>query len=533
MDTRIFVRFFIFASLVTTVISCASFGTPTGGPPDKDAPIMDLKESEVNYQINFAERKFELFFDEFIEVKNISKQLIVSPPLLYKPIVEARGKRISFEFNEKEILKEDATYVINFGESIQDFRAGNVLKNFTFVFSTGDKIDSLSTNGFVKDAYDSKPLENIVVALYDEFSDDSTVVKSRPFYLAKTDKNGKYVINNIKADTFLIIAFEDLNLNLKYDELTEKIGFIDSLLFFNDSSIIATNLELSIKEKTPKFLKNVSYLKGLVHLLYDARPLDIKFEPLPKNIIKYNETIGDTLIYYYKYQDSFELFNATDTIFVKEKESFKSPILLINTSNNSKSGLSLKDSFLLQFNYPIDSVFYKNILLNDSTSISENEILFLENKFYYKSNFKQDSSYTLTFLPRSFVDIYGNENDTIVQKFNVLNNEKLGTINLTIDSLKQEYNYDITLEINDKIIKNVNLSGVENAALDFGLLPPGKYKVRILEDKNNDKKWSSSNYWNKTQAEKIKLYNLEDLRANWELQDNINWNASKNIDSKN
>ena len=186
--------------------ACASSGSLGGGPKDKTPPMVIAENSSQNFQTNFASRSFELTFDEFVVLKDPIKQIVVSPPLTYIPIVKARGKKITFSFNEKEIIKDSTTYTVNFGEAIQDLHENNKLDNFRFVFSSGDIIDSLSVKGKVFDVLTGKPLPNITVMLYDKL-DDSSFVKEKPFYFARTNKEGDYSIENIKKDTFRVFLF--------------------------------------------------------------------------------------------------------------------------------------------------------------------------------------------------------------------------------------------------------------------------------------------------------------------------------------
>ena len=171
--------------------SCASTGELLAGPKDTTPPVLDTMMSTPNNQVRFQKQDIVFVFDEFVEVKDAFKQVLVSPPLNYLPKVSGRGKKVTFAFNEKEELRENVTYSINFGDAIVDFREGNILSNFVFAFSTGDHLDSLSVKGTVVDALTSKPAENVQVLFYD-ILEDSIVAKSRPYYAVKTNKNGNF-----------------------------------------------------------------------------------------------------------------------------------------------------------------------------------------------------------------------------------------------------------------------------------------------------------------------------------------------------
>ena len=104
---------------------------------------------------------------------------------------KSKEKKVIVEFDEEEVLKENTTYTINFGESIVDYTEGNPLTNYTFVFSTGEFIDSLSVSGTVVNSFTGEAQENVMVSLYDQLQ-DSVIYEERPLYFAKTDKSGRF-----------------------------------------------------------------------------------------------------------------------------------------------------------------------------------------------------------------------------------------------------------------------------------------------------------------------------------------------------
>ena len=206
---------------------CAKIGNPTGGKKDVAPPVL-ISSKPLNYSTNFNSQKIEMEFDEFIALKNVNKELIISPPLPKKPDVRIKNKSIVIDL--KNDLRANTTYTLNFGVAITDNNEGNPLTNFEFVFSTGDYLDSLSVNGTVLNAFNHLPSkESIIVGMYDQ-SEDSVPMKTIPVYVGKTDEEGNFQINNIKADTFKLFALKDLNSNLLFDLPSEEIAFIDTLI---------------------------------------------------------------------------------------------------------------------------------------------------------------------------------------------------------------------------------------------------------------------------------------------------------------
>jgi hypothetical protein len=132
--------FFVFFCIF--LLGCAVQGTLEGGAIDKQAPRIDSLKSSPNFVTKFEKKPIKLTFDEWITLENPQNQVIVSPPLVEKIDLKLNGKTVEFNFGKDEVLRPNATYTINFGESIKDLTAGNKAE-IRYVFSTGDAIDSL------------------------------------------------------------------------------------------------------------------------------------------------------------------------------------------------------------------------------------------------------------------------------------------------------------------------------------------------------------------------------------------------------
>ncbi len=212
--------------LVILFYACAHVVSPTGGPRD-EAPPEVVRSTPQNYSPNFDGDEIRIFFDEFVELRNIRQQLLVSPPLETMPEVRIRGRSIVMDIEEE--LRPNTTYNFFFGDAIRDITEGNAIPNFQFVVSTGDHVDSLSLGGQVLNAYNLKAEEGIYVMLYDRIF-DSVPYLERPVYLAKTDEDGLFNISNMAGGEYLMFSLDDQNYNFKYDLPEERIGFLDSIV---------------------------------------------------------------------------------------------------------------------------------------------------------------------------------------------------------------------------------------------------------------------------------------------------------------
>ena len=250
MNFRGIVNFiFLMIFLVLGMVSCAKQGTLSGGPKDLDPPRLDTIKSERNYQTNYFPKTIFLYFDEWIQLKN-SSQILISPPLQTNPVIKSKGKYVQLIFDEKEVLRDSTTYSINFGSAITDFTEANPVTNFQFIFSTGDKIDSLNLQGKVIDSYTKKPVDKVTVMLYD-LDIDSLVYQEKPYYFSKTDKEGNFIIKHMRKGLYKCFALLDANYDFLYNQETEQIGFLDSMFLVKpDSFVQKISLELFLP--TPK-----------------------------------------------------------------------------------------------------------------------------------------------------------------------------------------------------------------------------------------------------------------------------------------
>ena len=245
--------FLLLISVSITLNSCAKKGRPNGGPKDKDAPVV-ITMSPPYETLNFDQKEIKLYFDEFVTYVNISKQLVVSPPLKYSLTFSPIGTPTkSLTISIKDTLKENTTYTFNFGNSIKDYNENNELKGLKHVFSTGNEIDSLSISGSVSNAFKKDSLKNISVLLYEitpEFN-DSIVFKNHPSYAINTNDKSTFKLENLKEGIYKVVAIEDKDDNLLYNPKTERIGFFkDNILLNKDTTLINS---IRVFKETPKF----------------------------------------------------------------------------------------------------------------------------------------------------------------------------------------------------------------------------------------------------------------------------------------
>lgn len=526
-------------AILLGLYSCASTGNPSGGPKDKTPPKVIDEKSTPNLQTNFVKQEIEFNFDEFVNLKSPLQQVVISPPLIYPLQFDHRGKRVLVKFHENEELKEDVTYSINFGEAIEDFREGNKLDNFKFVFSTGDELDSLTFSGSVLDAFTRKPAKDILVMLYDTLYRDSIPYQDRPYYFAKTDEDGRFKIENMKADTFKIFALGDANLNYIYDQDSELIGFTDSLYIIDEKRTNTIELEVFAAKTQPLIYDVNAKEYGVVRLEFDQSPEDVNYTVTDPNLKVYPQVKGDSLLLWYSDpSDSlFTFYVLDDTINVNTnrlKKTKAGGLEFISANANIASGILKKDSVKYTYNHPIEYVdtnliqlYYTNDSLRSpltqwSSGIMPND----PNSIFLSYRWNETDTITLTVDSGAVIDIFGNTVDSSGLTFKIEQAEKRGIILFELAEIEDSINYLVEIRKSDKIARTLYLTKDNNTARLEGL-KAGKYQATIIEDLNKNKRWDAGNYLEHRQSEVIRTVDIEELRENWEVEASVNWKRVK------
>jgi uncharacterized protein (DUF2141 family) len=196
-------------------------GSPDGGWYDDDPPRV-VSATPADQSTNVTTQKITILFDEFIKLEDPTQNVIVSPPQLEMPEIQAKGKRIVVEL--KDSLKPNTTYTIDFSDAISDNNEGNPMGNFTYTFSTGEQIDTFEVAGYVIDASNLEPVKGISVGLYNNLAD--SVFRTEPLMrVSRTDASGHFVIKGVAPGEYRVYALQDADGDFKFTQKSEMIAF--------------------------------------------------------------------------------------------------------------------------------------------------------------------------------------------------------------------------------------------------------------------------------------------------------------------
>lgn len=533
---KTFFRFLFFSISVIILSNCARTGRPEGGPKDEEAPLFIT--SDPPYETtNFDKKEIKLEFNEFIKLKDLNKQLIVSPPLKNPLLVtpqSAATKKLKLEI--LDTLKQNTTYIINFGNAVEDNNEGNALEAFKYVFSTGTYIDSLTTSGTVKDAYTTEDLKSTNVLLYriDSSFTDSIVFKKKPNYVTSTLDTTKFTFTNLRKGKYLMIALKESSSDYLFNPKVDKIGFYPDTIMLPRDSIVDKPINV-FKELQPyRFRRAKETDKGKIIFGYDGEVKDFRVKitsDVPddfKSVSKF-ETDKDTLNYWFTPIEAdslnFLVYNDVflDTVTVRLRKNKIDSLILKSSINGT---LHFRDTFFITSNNPIVKIDTSKISIinKDTIPVSFKELSFdTKNKIALLFDQKPEQKYSLKMLPDAFSDIYEQKNDTLTFNLSTKEIEDYGRITMNIVN---ETNENIIIDLisgknKDEIIERNFVSGTSKN-LVFDLLEPKSYFVRAIIDTNKNGKWDTGNYLQKTLPETIIFYETElELRANYYLDGNV------------
>ncbi len=441
--------------------SCAQIGSPTGGPRDTIPPVL-LNSNPPNGTLHFKGNKIVLTFDEYVQLNDLQKNLLVAPTPKINPNVDYKLKTVTIKL--RDTLQPNTTYNIQLGNSIQDINENNPFHDYSYVFSTGSYIDSLRFHGNVVLSETGKPDSTITVFLYKNLT-DSAIYKEKPRYIAKVDSSGNFKFKHLAAGTYNVFALKDESGQKMYNNNTQIFAFADSSIAIseNERSINlfayaeekglpktgsgTGNRNASAAEKKLKFTTSVS--GGSQDLL---SPLTLEFNHKLKNF------------------DSLKI-KLTDTLF----NPFSSALVSIDTTHK---------------------------------------------KISIKNNWEENTQYRLLIEKDFATDTSGNglaKSDTL--KFKTKRESEYGSIKINFTNLTKFQHPVLQFVVNNEVVNSYPLT---SKSWSQKLFKPGEYELRILDDENQNGIWDPGSYHQKRQPEKV--YSISQklsIRNDWDNERDI------------
>lgn len=522
---------FISFLLLFVCIGCAKKGNITGGLKDTIAPTLKISFPE-NYSTNFEGNQIKLTFDEYIKLKGVEKQLIVSPPMKNEPLIIPSSVTKYLTIQIKDTLQPNTTYSFNFGQSITDNNEGNPLNQFKYIFSTGPYIDSLALGGRVKDALEKEVESFVSIMLYEvnEKFKDSVVYTNPPRYITNTlDSLKTFRLENLKAGKYLLVAMKDRNNNNKFNPKTDKIGFHKQFVTIPNDTVYEIEL---FKEELPfKAYKPFQASGNRLVVPYDGKQDFSKSKP--KITLKNNTQTIESIVTQFPKKDSLQVWYKpikVDSLLMNIKKESYVKDFSVKIKNQKKDTLSIsavqsgilnmREQFTLESTTPLVKIDPTKIKLTDAAA---KVVAFTHqyDDFHQKLvfDFKKvpTEKYEFKLLPGALTDFFEKSNDTLTYKLNTRSEADYGNLTVVLSNAKR---FPIIVALTDSKgeVLATAFTLKENRVV-FTSLEPAKYTLRAIYDDNKNQKYDSGNFLEKRQSEEVIYFSKEvDVRANWEVE---------------
>lgn len=536
----LFMKRFFFLILISFLLaSCARVGSPVGGAKDSIPPQItgsNIDSPRVNVPRDIRELRID--FDEYITLKDINKQLIISPPLkqITKILPSGMGNKFLL-IKWADTLQANTTYNFNFGNAIVDNNEGNALGYYNFAFSTGEKIDSLFISGELKSLINEKGKKaeegSLVVGLYQQ--KDSMDYRQKPYYITKADPDGYFELNYLAPGNYRVLAFEDSNSNSVYDIGKEKVGFLKDEISL-DKSISGLNINLYPSKKPVKYLE-MKEVPGGVLMTFEGNPDEVKTLSLNENLKDYKVTHSpksdSAMIWFNAPAQNIGITNNENLKFSYDNGVKQDSVSLfyrynakneMSIANNRGNSLAPQQDFVVTSNYLVDKIqAEKWSMVSDSIKQDFTAEISKKNPFeiYIKSSFKEGKKYSLT-IPKETVSSFY---ETIVKSYRFdFESDKIENYGDLMVTLENEPKQKFWIQL---LTESGNIAyskyGVEKQ-INFKSLKPGQYDLRILVDENENGIWDFADFADNIFAEpvfifdkKIEVRPLWEIRETWEL----------------
>ena len=549
--------------------SCANTTqAPSGGDKDTIPPyIIDIRPlpGAIGVPVNGA--KFVFRFNEFVTIKQATN-IFLSPPQQKPPKAKLRGKNLVVSFEEP--LQESTTYTLSFTDAIADANEGNMFAGYTYVFSTGDSIDSMMVTGTVQDCNTLAPVKGATVLLHTDLS-DSAVYKTRPYAAVKTDDWGFFALPFIKDTLYRLYAIKDSDNDNIFNPETETVAFVDSvirpvltasdtvreILRYDMKDTVAclarrSQYELNLfrerpskqyivnKERTAERAAYITFMApdavidsitidgyrqsqivSQFNIMRDSLELWINSRRAAPDTMKIGVTYlkTDSLGVLAPATEQIKLALANDkrTYSKRSRKSLKQEDTTCVFSLTADSKMVEQNGFAMVFRYPIiresfDSIRFTAITPRQteqkmSFSVERDSLNLRRYILKPGEKLQHGYEYIMKVPHKAFRDINGFWSDSLEVKCSLPDDDKLSTLEAEMSGVDRKYIVDLLNEKRDKVLRSYIID--TDTTLLFPYLSEGGYCIRITEDSNRNSIVDSGSILEHRQPEKVKFYEVD------------------------
>ena len=582
----------VYIALTALVVaSCANRGIgPQGGPKDTEPPVPLKSEPELG-ALNWNGDRIEVTFNEYLELVDVSTNLLMSPPQQNAPEVKVRGKRLMIHLQDS--LQPNTTYTLDFGNAVCDYRERVPLRGYTYYFATGPEIDTLEYCGKVFDASTLNPVSGIIVGIHSNMEDSAFT--QLPFLrIARTDSAGYFRIGNIHAGQYRLFAVEDVSRDFRLTP-GEALAFADEVITVSEqpkapvteladstvTELADSTAQDSVVQRIDKILflfkeeQQKLYLQRTlrpeqhkIQILFSSRPDSLpELKPLTDSLnyhIQYSDRqdtltmwlldsmsiAQDSLFFEIKYRRTDSLYQlewASDTLraiwraprlSAKAKEALdrKNRNRRLELNCNARSAFEIYDTLRLTCATPLVGVETDSMHLFERVDTILKPMPFtmapfdtLSQRLFFFANLKPEGKYELHLDSGALHDVYGITQMAQTYALQVKSVTDYSTLRVKLNPMVPKARIQV---LNNKDVVLRELPVTADGAY-FEYLKPDTYYFRMYVDENEDGKWTTGEWSSKRQPEPIYYFpGSIQTKSNWDFEEEWNYLAEEQTQSK-
>lgn len=538
--------------VVLVCAGCANRGIgPQGGPRDSIPPV-PLRSVPENGALEFTGNRIDVTFNEYLQLNNISQNLLMSPPQQHAPEVKAHGKHLIVQF--EDTLKPNTTYTLDFGNSVCDFTERTPLPNYTFAFSTGPVIDTLELSGHVYDAENLNPLKGITAGIYANLEDSAFT--RLPFdRIGRSDSAGAFRIGNMKEGVYRLYAVNDVSRDYRLTP-GESLAYADESVIPGAQTDSTLTLWLFHPQQQRLYLQRTQREKQhKIIIPFSATPDSMpEVRPLTDSIsyfITYSSK-RDTLTMWLTdsasiLQDSLFLeirYRRTDSLYQPEwamdtlRAIWRAPrisakmqqVLLQRQKNrkldlrsNARSGFDIYDTLRLVSTTPLKNFTADSMHLYERVDTILKPLAFkiapcdtLPMQLYFLASLKAGKKYELHLDSAALHDVYGTPSKVEKYTLHLKTPEDYSTLRVKLNPYLPNARIQL-LNTRDEVVRELpaNPSGAF-----FQYLKPDVYYLRLYLDINGDQRWTTGSWDDNRQPEPVYYFPAKlQTKPNWDFEE--------------
>lgn len=545
-------KYIAILSVVLACAGCANRGIgPQGGPRDSIPPVPLHSEPE-NGSLEFRGNKIDVAFNEYLQLNNISQNLLMSPPQQHAPEVKARGKHLIVQF--EDTLRENTTYTLDFGNAVCDFTERNPLANYTFAFSTGPVIDTLQLSGYVFDARNLNPVKGITVGVYSNLEDSAFT--RLPFErIGRTDSVGAFRIGNMKEGIYRLYAVEDISRDYCLTP-GESLAYADEPVMPAYETDSALTLWLfSQQQQRLYLLRTLREKQHKIQIYFSTSPDSLpQLRPLTDSLnyyISYNNTrdtltmwltdsasiLQDSIFIEARYRRTDSLYHlewAMDTlraVWRTPRLSAKAQQLMlkrqrnrkIELKSNARSGFDIYDTLRISSTTPLSEFIADSIHLYERVDTILKPLAFsmaptdtLPMQLFLFASLKPGKKYELHIDSAAMHDVYGAPNKEEKFTLQLKTPEDYSTLRVKLNPYLSNARIQL-LNSKDEVVRELPS---DPSGAFFKYLKPDAYYMRLYLDLDGDKRWTTGSWEEYRQPEPVYYFPEKiQTKPNWDFEE--------------